>query len=105
MAQKKVPRPGDDPHLASIRVKAAMLRDKVRAVFLGYKTGILIWGGGGAGKTWTVEDEAREMRVALRRATGVLTPRGLYERLQRYPEDVHLIEDNEQLLRKDDAVR
>jgi hypothetical protein len=93
-----------DPHLLSIQRKTAMVRDKVRAVFLGYKTGVLLWGTGGAGKSWTVEDEARLTGVVLRRATGVLTPRALYEQLRRHPLDVHLIEDNEQLLKKDEAV-
>lgn len=61
MADKKAV----DPHLLSIRRKTAMARDKVRAVFLGYKTGVLLWGTGGAGKSWTVEDELR--------ATGVVS--------------------------------
>lgn len=81
-----------------------MVRDKLRGVFLGYKTGLLIYGGGGSGKSWTVEDEARATGVVLRRSTGVLTPRALYEQLRRHPLDIHLIEDNEQLLAKDDAV-
>ena len=103
-ARRQIAPPADDPHLMSIQRKAAMLRDKLRGVFLGYKPGLLIWGGSGVGKTWTVEDEARVMSVALRRSTGVLTPRALYEQLRRHPMDIHLIEDNEQLLTKDDAL-
>jgi hypothetical protein len=95
--------PGD-PHLASVLQKNAMLRDRVRAVFLGYQPGALIWGAGGSGKTFTVEDEATKMGVALRRSPGVLTGRALYEKLRRHPTDIHLIEDNEQLLKKDDAL-
>lgn len=101
---KKAITPDEDPHLASISQKTAMVRDKARAVFLGYKTGLLLYGAGGMGKSWTIEDEARVTGVALRRATRVLTPRGVYEQLRRHPMDVHLFEDNEQLLKKDDAL-
>ncbi len=104
MSRKKVGQPDEDPHLSGIQKKTAMVRDKVRGVFLGYKPGVLIWGEGGSGKSWTVEDEARLTGVVLRRSTGVLTPRALYEQLRRHPMDVHLIEDNEQLLTKDEAV-
>jgi hypothetical protein len=103
MSKKRVDR-SDDPHLASVRKKTAMLRDKLKGVFQGYKTGLLAWGAGGSGKSWTVEDEARLTGVVLRRSTGVLTPRALYEQLRRHPMDIHLIEDNEQLLTKDEAV-
>lgn len=103
MSAKRVDR-SDDPHLMSVQRKTALLRDKLRAVYLGYKTGVLIWGAGGSGKSWTIEDEARATGVVLRRSTGVLTPRALFDQLRRHPQDVHLIEDNEQLLTKDDAV-
>ena len=53
MAKMRGDPPPDDPHLASIQRKSTMLRDKVRAVFLGYRPGLLVWGAGGAGKTWT----------------------------------------------------
>src|SRR5687768_8392892 len=96
--------PEDDPLLEGIRKKTAMVRDKLRAVFLGYNTGLLLSGGGGVGKSWTVEDEATATGVVLRRSTGVMTPRSLYEQLARHPTDIHLIEDNEQLLKKDDAL-
>lgn len=104
MPRQKIQQPEADANLTSIRRKTAMVRDKARGVFLGYHPGVLLWGAGGIGKSWTVEDEARQTQVFLRRHTGVLTARALYEQLRRHPTDVHLIEDNEQLLAKEDAV-
>ena len=89
--------PNENPHLESLQRKLVALRDDVRSVVRGYKLGLLLYGAPGIGKSWTIRDELEKLQVAYREL-GIITPRALFEHLQRFPHDFLLIEDNESLL-------
>src|SRR4051812_5918042 len=88
-----------DPHLESMQRKLVGLRDDVVGVALGYQSGLFTWGPPGTGKTWTIKSQLREMSVAWSEPTGAMTPRALFQHLQRHPTEVTMIEDQEGILR------
>jgi len=84
--------------LETIQKKLIGLHDDVRSVALRYIAGLLVWGAAGIGKSWNIKAVLRMMGVAWREFSGTMTPRALFDQLQRFPEDIHLIEDQESLL-------
>ncbi|MBN9520853.1 hypothetical protein J0H58_20420 [bacterium] len=85
--------------LVSLGGKEAHLRDVVRAVAHGIHTGAWIWGEGGIGKSFTVVDELKQSGKPWRLANSSLTAKGIFELLEKYPDDIHLIEDAEEMLK------
>jgi hypothetical protein len=93
-----------DPHLANLEKKLQLLRDDVASVALGYHTGMLVYGVGGIGKSFTVAAQLRAMNVMVRSNTARMTGRALFDHLRQFPDEIFLIEDNEPLLRDRAAV-
>jgi hypothetical protein len=94
-----MPKSKSSPHLESMQKKLVGLRDDVISVALGYHSGLFAWGPPGTSKTWTIKSQLRDMSVAWSEPTGTMTPRALFQHLQRHPTEVTLIEDQEGILR------
>lgn len=92
------PEENPHPHLEAFKIKLMALCDDVHSVVMGIIAGLLVWGSPGNSKSWTIKDKLRKLKVAWREPSGTMTPRALYLQLQQYPDDVHLIEDQETLL-------
>jgi len=96
---------GCDRHaLMELEKKLELVRDRVRAVGRRYQTGFFLAGRGGVGKSHSVQDELDRLNVEYRRWNSHLTARGLFDRLQAFPDVVHFIEDVEQLVNNRQAL-
>jgi hypothetical protein len=87
----------DRRHLASLNRKLQLVKDFTAGVALGHHTGLYLGGPGGIGKSYTVERELTRLGVPYKLCNSAITGRALFDRLARYPDDVHLIEDVESL--------
>ncbi len=92
--------------LADLIRRQAVVRDHVRGVAHGYKTGLYLWGRPGTAKTHTVrtvlEREVREIYVYQR---GHLTPLGLFELIAEHPDETIVLDDLASVLRSDVALQ
>lgn len=89
----------DEEHLARLESKLQLVRDRTRAVALGYSTGFFLFGNGGNGKSFTVLKELDRLRANFKLFNSRMTGRGLYNALEKFPDAVHVLEDMEQLQR------
>jgi len=89
--------PEERRRLADLNKKLQVVRDRVAGVATGRHTGFFLAGRGGIGKSWTVERELQRREVAYKLWNSHMTARCLFDRLEAYPEAVHLIEDIEGL--------
>jgi hypothetical protein len=85
-------------HLENLRGKLTHVRDAVRGVAKDFHTGLLLWGEGGTGKSYTVLEELQKLKAKYVYHNARITGRGLVDALERAPTDVHLIEDAETLM-------
>jgi hypothetical protein len=80
--------------LAELHRRQAVVRDHVRGVALQYSTGLYLFGRPGTGKTHTVravlENEIKEPYVYQR---GHVTPLGLFELIEKYPDELLVLDD------------
>jgi hypothetical protein len=77
--------------------KLQLVRDRVQGVAEGYANGMFLWGEGGTGKSFVVEQTLKELGRAYRLTNSRLTGRGLFDLLQSHPDTVHVVEDCETL--------
>lgn len=82
----------------------ALLRDRVRGVVNHDETGLFVYGRGGTGKSFQIAAELAQHSRTVRRFSGKLTPRGLFNALAADPDAVHVLEDVERLFRNPDAA-
>jgi hypothetical protein len=111
----------DRANLESYRYKCKQVRDMTAAVLRGTHTGLMLFGAGGNGKSYSIRETLEERRVKeiLPEDTlaagaededepkeefgydswvnhqGRITPKGLVEQMARFPQSVHLVEDAE----------
>jgi hypothetical protein len=85
-------------HLDNLNGKLTHIKDAVRGVAKDFHTGLLLWGEGGTGKSYSVLEELQKLRAKYVYHNARITGRGLVDALQRAPSDVHVIEDAETLL-------
>lgn len=88
----------DQELLASLDGKLALVRDRTRSVAQGYSTGLYLWGEGGTSKTYTVQTTLDELGAKYKVTNSRLTGRGLFDLLDAYPTEVHVLDDVETLL-------
>lgn len=91
--------PENKNHLASLESKLQLVRDRTRAVVLGFSTGFFLFGNGGTGKSYTVLKELERLQANFKLFNSRMTGRGLYNSLERFPDAVHVLEDMEQIQR------
>jgi hypothetical protein len=85
-------------NLETLEGKLRHVRDAVRGVVREFHTGLVLWGEGGTGKSYTVLEALKELKAKYTYHNARLTGRGLVDHLERAPSDVHFIEDAETML-------
>ena len=103
MSSLPVPTPPDANARASLERKFALVKDGVAAVVHGYQTGFYLHGTGGIGKSYTVLDHLETLGRPYRVFNSRMTPKGLYQVLERAPDMTHVFEDMERLTSDRDA--
>src|SRR6266404_4873734 len=93
----------DQAALDSLEREFHLVRDFVRAVIKGYKTGLFLYGPGGVGKSYTVIDQLKAMEATYKLFNSRMTAKGLFLALKNAPDAIHLLEDMERLTRDPDA--
>jgi hypothetical protein len=94
----------DIERLRRYEQKLQIVRDRVRGVAEGWATGFYLWGEGGIGKSWVVEDELRRIKAPYHLTNSRLTGKGLFELLEELPDAIHLLEDMESLCKDERAA-
>jgi hypothetical protein len=74
-------------YLDALEGKMTVVRDAVRGVAKEFHTGLILWGEGGTGKSWTVIDQLQAMRTNYVYHNSRLTGRGLVDSLGRMRSD------------------
>lgn len=92
--------PPDDPALAELDRRLAVVRDRVRGVALGHHTGFYLYGRAGTSKTFTVRATLDAAGRPWSYHKGHLTPIGLFELLEEHPDEVLFLDDVGEMLRK-----
>lgn len=93
----------DERFLENVDAKHQMVCDHVAAVAMGLSTGMYLYGPGGCGKSFVIEDELRRREVPYKLHNSRMTGRALFNALEDHPDAVHLLEDMEQLFRDSGA--
>ncbi len=88
----------DREHLESFESRLATIRDRIVGVSEGWSTGYYLWGEGGVGKSYVVTETLRSIGANSRLTNSRATAKGLFELLERDPDQIHVIEDCESLL-------
>ena len=88
--------------LARIDERAKTVRARIQSVALGYTCGLFLYGPGGHGKSHVVNSEldATVGRNKWNSYKGDLSSRGLIDKLEEYPEAVHVLEDMEKTFKE-----
>ncbi len=89
--------------LDSFERKLQLLRDHVMAVIKEFKTGLFLYGPGGAGKSYTVLDLLKRQEASYKLFNSRMTAKGLFLALEQAPDAIHVLEDMERLTRDPDA--
>ncbi|HTU93383.1 MAG TPA: hypothetical protein VMF69_25100 [Gemmataceae bacterium] len=93
----------DAAHLVSLRKKIHLLWDLVTAVAKSYKTGLFLHGPGGVGKSYNVLTRLKDLDVPFIPFNSRMTPKGLFQTLEKAPDAVFVLEDMERLTKEPDA--
>lgn len=93
----------DKRALESVEKKFEVLRDYATSVAKGFKTGLFLYGNGGAGKSYTVLRHLEHLQACYQLWNSRITAKGLFLSLQRAPDAVHVFEDMERLTKDADA--
>jgi hypothetical protein len=89
----------DQRHLQTYQKKSQLLCDRVVGVVTGRTTGLYVWGPGGTGKSYTVENTLREHQANFRLHNSRMDGRGLFTAVERDPDAVHVLEDCEGMMK------
>lgn len=85
-------------NLETLGGKLTHVQDNVRGVVKQFHTGLLLWGEGGTGKSYTVLKELQRLKAKYVYHNTRMTARGLVDSLERSPTDIHFLEDAETLM-------
>ena len=83
---------------ASVQEKLRFIKEGVRKLTDHLDTGLLLWGEGGLGKSFAVEEELKKTGVPYKHTNSRITPRALVDTLRAEPYAIHFLEDVETLL-------
>jgi hypothetical protein len=83
----------DSQHLHELERQLDVIRDRVTGVALGYHNGLYLVGRPGTGKTRTVCDHLRKLKVPFVFRNSRMTSQGLYQHLSEHPEGVSVLDD------------
>jgi hypothetical protein len=93
----------DKGALESLERKFQVVRDHTTAVAKGFKTGLFLYGQGGAGKSYTVLRHLEALEAPQVLYNSRMTAKGLFLSLHHAPDAVHVLEDMERLTKDADA--
>ncbi len=91
-------------HLNNARKRQQLLRDLVTGVASGLYTGLLVYGRGGIGKSFIVDDQLQRLGRSHQKVNSHITPLALYEELERYRNEIIVLEDCESILKSPVAL-
>jgi len=94
----------DAENLERLERKLALIRDRVRSVALRYNTGFFLFGAGGSGKSHAVRGELDSLGTRWILHNSAMTAAGMFDMLHDLPDQVHVLEDMEQLYGDKKAV-
>ena len=83
--------------LGELERKTDHLRTAVASLVHDYDTGLFVWGEGGIGKSYVVEETLKQLKASYVHHNSRMTGRGLFDALRADPTKIHLIEDAETL--------
>src|SRR5271170_7573998 len=95
--------PNDLLHLEMLEGKLQIIRDRTGSVAGGYRNGLYLWGEGGIGKSYSVLSELERRKADFVLNNSRLTGRGLFDLLQEFPDQVHVLEDCEGIFNERNA--
>jgi hypothetical protein len=90
--------------LETLEQKLQIVRDRVVGIAERLHSALFIWGSGGTSKSFTVEQTLKASGRSYRLTTARLTAKGLFELLRDYPDEVHVLEDCEPILKDKNAA-
>jgi hypothetical protein len=91
--------------LADLQSRLTVVRDRVRGVGYGHHTGFYLFGRPGTGKTHTIRETLDEDGVTYEYHHGHLTPMGLFELLEEYPDWIIVLDDVAEILNQRIALQ
>lgn len=89
--------------LASMDKKLQVVRDRVRTVTGGYRSGFYLWGEGGTSKSYTVEQVLKEEGKSYKLTNCRVTAKGLFTLLRDFPDAIHVLEDAETMFKDENT--
>jgi len=89
--------------LEELDARLSLVRDLVTGVVKGYKTGLHLHGHGGMGKSFTVLKHLEAIGAPYHLYNSRMTAKGLFIALRAAPDDIHVIEDMERIVKDPDA--
>jgi hypothetical protein len=95
--------PGDKRHLDSFETKLQLIRDVASSVASGRSQGCYVFGPGGCGKSYTILKELDRLQIPFKLFNSRITGRGLFNTLRQFPDEIHVLEDMEQMFRESGA--
>lgn len=93
----------DLKHLDMLEGKLQIIRDRTGSVAGGYRNGMYLWGEGGIGKSYSVLSELERLKADFVLNNSRLTGRGLFDLLQDFPDQIHVLEDCESIFAERNA--
>lgn len=83
----------NDPALVELNERLALVRDRVRGVAKQGQAGFYLYGRAGTSKTRTVRTTLDDLCVKYHYENGHLTPIGLFEAFEQFPNDIFVLDD------------
>ena len=92
-----------DPALAELNERLALVRDRVRGVAKQGQAGFYLYGRAGTSKTYTVRTTLDELGVKYQYQNGHITPLGLFETFEEYPDGIIVLDDVSEIFKQPSA--
>jgi hypothetical protein len=93
----------DAAALDAVDRKLLLVDDRVTAVVRGLSTGLYLFGGGGLGKSYSVQKKLELLEADFRTFNSRMTALGLFNALDKHPSVIHVLEDMERITKDRDA--
>jgi hypothetical protein len=85
----------DEEHVKSLEVQLDLIRDRVQGVVRHYYFGLMVHGGGGTSKSFTIAKKLEDLGASYKLTNSRISGKGFFELLRDHPKCTHVIEDAE----------
>ena len=92
-----------DPALVELNERLALVRDRVRGVAKQGQAGFYLYGRAGTSKTFTVRTTLEDLGVKYQYENGHITPIGLFEAFEEFPDDIFVLDDVSEIFKQPTA--